>query len=425
MSKLSIKDSGWISLSRSIFYTKIGSGTRERTLADDPGALVIFLVLLMNAEYEDVECDGVIVPRGHASLSQRDIAGICNQDRSKVRRSIKLFESEGMIVAKTTEAGELIYKIVNYDKYQKNARPTHLKSDENPLETRELDSSHFQTDPPKKTKVYRPVDRPTPNGSASPLKSGLGDTKKKWIDPQIDPSLYKDINNINNNLYHQNHENQGKLKGEKKMIEKKIEFEIQEGWKLTGPEITALKSQELWSQKIGSDKKLDEIIRAFVKSSMKKGEKRTERGWFFWFMGYLRNIQPELKLAKENSKAPMSNSHSDVSSREYRIKQLELNIFGEENHLINLLKAIENNDLNHPNFVLYKNNPQEHVEKIKAKISKNKASLEKLKQSTSDGDKMENKPASGRLMSEKSKMERPATQEKLSWDDFWCEVLDN
>ena len=98
-------------------FIKLHRKMLDWTWYDDINTKVVFLHLLLTANYEDKTWHGIQIKRGQRLISYRNLADECGVTLQTVRTSVLKLKSTHEITLETTHNYTLV-TIVNYDKYQ-------------------------------------------------------------------------------------------------------------------------------------------------------------------------------------------------------------------------------------------------------------------------------------------------------------------
>ena len=150
-------------------FIKLDRKLKEWRYADQPYALVIWVHILLSANWKDGWFQGVKITRGSFATSQGNLAKECGCDRNTVKKWLKRFADEEQITVKSTNRFTII-SVINWAKYQDDdERYSQLSSQLDSQLSSQLDSqlsSHNRRNN-KKERIVRKEEHTTESVRAS------------------------------------------------------------------------------------------------------------------------------------------------------------------------------------------------------------------------------------------------------------------
>ena len=118
---------GWIKLHRKM---------TEWEWYDDPGTRLVFLHLLLIANYEDKNWRGITIKRGQALASIGKLSRATGLSIQQTRNKLTNIQTTGEVTSKSTNK-YTIYTLQNYETYQTNNKQTNKQTTSKPTTTKE------------------------------------------------------------------------------------------------------------------------------------------------------------------------------------------------------------------------------------------------------------------------------------------------
>ncbi len=115
-------DLGWIKLHRKILEWEWYPNAATR---------ILFLHLLIEANWEDTWQNGILIKRGQLLTTVKKLATINQQTIQQTRTALERLKSTNEITIKTTSKFSII-TVINYDLYQANNKPNNKQTEQQP-----------------------------------------------------------------------------------------------------------------------------------------------------------------------------------------------------------------------------------------------------------------------------------------------------
>ena len=160
-------NNGWIKLHRKILDWEWYQNANTRLL---------FLHLLLAANWEDTRQKGVLVKRGEVLTTVKELSTINQQSIQQTRSALEHLKSTNEITIKSTSKFSII-TIVNYNLYQANNKPNNKQTERQPNANQQ--TNYSENNKPSFKKEERREESPPPSAE-NPNTTPSGGWKAKW-----------------------------------------------------------------------------------------------------------------------------------------------------------------------------------------------------------------------------------------------------
>ena len=163
-------------------YIKLWRNLQEWEWIDDPNTTYLWIMILLNVNWQDKTWKGVKIPKGSMFTSIEQLSKLCRQTKRQTRTALNHLISTNHLTSQPTNRGTLI-TVVNWDSWQEYTSESDTPSD-TPSDNNQRIKEYKNT---KNTKNQPPIK------AEKPIKVDGSTMTGKQINGLLDPGFIDDI----------------------------------------------------------------------------------------------------------------------------------------------------------------------------------------------------------------------------------------
>lgn len=170
-------------------YIKLWRNLQEWEWIDDPNTTYLWIMILLNVNWQDKTWKGISIPKGSMFTSIEQLSKLCRQTKRQTRTALKHLISTNHLTSEPTNRGTLI-SVVNWEFWQESAgtsdTPSDTPSDKQSDKQSDTPSDNNQRNIEYKKNFNNYINQP-------PIKVDGNTMTVKQINGLLDPGFIDDI----------------------------------------------------------------------------------------------------------------------------------------------------------------------------------------------------------------------------------------